>query len=599
MSRLQIKNRKCPNPVRGGVFAAAALLCAVCSLSAAPIKVGNPGFPYSVPGSFLTVGVQKQGQYMFRSLSGLWIRNVSTVWREDVCRIVPSVGGKDLEVTDCVMREGWLEARTAEGSVEFAYLRPDVILVRSRSSEMSVRFEFQRPRQIYDFPSAFGRTIDYLHYNADRILMDTRVGVRDPGKGTSISVHPATNGIEVAILDIHTGDWDGSEVKGSFDEAVKKQKASFGKMYASLPSVPKEFEWARREAAILFWTTIAGPRGMFKRPMMLMSNNWMNKTWSWDHAINALSLGYHDQDAAWDQFRCMFDFLSPEGMMPDMVSDEQIYWIAVKPPVHGWVFSKLREMKEFPKDKLAIAYDIIGRWTWWWLKHRDFDRNGLVEYLDGCDSGWDNSTAICMNRPPLETPDLQAFLVLQMECLADLAKTLGKRDESAMWATRARKMLDATVKILFDDDGAPRVRRLRDNGFDRDSLSLVTRLPLILGKRLPEKCRARMIADIKEKGFITDWGLATESVNSRHYHPNGYWKGPIWGPSSLIAIEGLRVCGENELADDLALKYCKLMMKSGFSENFDAKTGVARRDPAYTWTASAFLVIAHELEMRR
>ena len=580
------------------VAALAMISCAMLAF-AEPVKVGNPGFPYSVPGSFLTVCRCEKGRYMFNTYPGLWLRNVSTSWRENFCRLVPSVGGKDVEVTECVMRGGWLEAKTDKGAIEFAYLRPDVVLVRSKSPEMHIRFEYQFPRQKYDFPATFGRTIDYMHFNADRILMDTRVGVRDPDRGNTVRVHPSKDGIEVALLDIHTGDWDGNEVKGTFAEAVAREKASFERMYASLPSVPKEFEWARHEAAILFWTTIAGPRGMFRRPMMLMSNNWMNKTWSWDHAINSLSLGYHDQDAAWEQFRCMFDFITPEGMMPDMVSDEQIFWLAVKPPVHGWVFSKLRAMKKFPKDKLEIAYDLIGKWTNWWLTRRDFDHNGLAEYLDGCDSGWDNSTAICMNRPPLETPDLQAFLILQMECLADIAKTLGRDAEAVQWTARAQKMLDATVKILFDEDGTPRVRRLRDGGFDRDSLSLVTRLPMILGKRLPEKCRAKMIADIKTKGFVTDWGLASESVNSKHYHPDGYWKGPIWGPSTLIAVEGLRACGEDALADEISLKFCKLIMKSGFSENFDAKTGDARRDPAYTWTASAFLVLAHELESRR
>ena len=39
-------------------------------------------------------------------------------------------------------------------------------------------------------------------------------------------------------------------------------------------------------------------------------------------------------------------------------------------------------------------------------------------------------------------------------------------------------------------------------------------------------------------------------------------------------------------------------MKSGFAENFDAKTGNGLRDPEYTWTASAFLVLAHELDER-
>jgi len=582
-------------------YLGALALASIMSLTAAvaaPVKVGNPGFPYSVPGSFLAVNKQLAGKYNFNSHPGLWIRNVSTCWRENFCRLVPSVDGKDIEVTECVMREGWLEARTAQGSIEFAFARPDVVLVRSKSPTMHIRFEYQHPRQKYHFPSTFGRTIDYLHFNADRILMDTRTGVRDPDNGNTVRVHPSKDGIEVALLDIHTSDWDGIEVKGTFEDAAKTQKASFEKMYASLPSVPSEFEWARHEAAVLFWTTIVGPRGMFKRPTMLMSNNWMNKTWSWDHAINSLSLGYHDQDAAWEQFCCMFDFMSKDGMMPDMVSDEEIFWLAVKPPVHGWVFSKLRAMKEFSPERLQIAYDLIGKWTNWWLTRRDFDHNGLAEYLDGCDSGWDNSTAICHNRPPLETPDLQAFLILQMESLADIAKTLGKTQEAAQWTERSKKMLDALVKVLFDENGVPRVRRLRDNGFDDQSLSLVTRLPLILGKRLPEKCRARMIADLKEKGFITDWGLASESTQSKYYHPDGYWKGPIWGPSTLIAVEGLRACGEDALADEIALKYCKLIMKSGFSENFDAKTGDARRDPAYTWTASAFLVLAHELQAR-
>ena len=277
-----------------GVRVLAALIVFACVLMsfAEPVKVGNPGFPYSVPGSFLTVCRCEKGKYMFNTYPGLWIRNVSTCWRENFCRLVPSVGGTDVEVTECVMREGWLEAKTEKGAIEFAYLRPDVVLVR------------------------------------------------------------------------------------------------------------------------------------------------------------------------------------------------------------------------------------------------------------------------------------------------------------------AKRMLDATVKILFDEDGAPRVRRLRDGGFDRDSLSLVTRLPMILGKRLPEKCRAKMIDDIKTKGFITDWGLASESVNSKHYHPDGYWKGPIWGPSTLIAVEGLRACGEDALADEISLKFGKLIMKSGFSENFDAKTGDARRDPAYTWTASAFLVLAHELQKK-
>ena len=37
-----------------------------------------------------------------------------------------------------------------------------------------------------------------------------------------------------------------------------------------------------------------------------------------------------------------------------------------------------------------------------------------------------------------------------------------------------------------------------------------------------------------------------------------------------------------------------MVSASGFAENFDAVTGEGLRDRAYTWTASAFLVMCHE-----
>ena len=37
-----------------------------------------------------------------------------------------------------------------------------------------------------------------------------------------------------------------------------------------------------------------------------------------------------------------------------------------------------------------------------------------------------------------------------------------------------------------------------------------------------------------------------------------------------------------------------MVRTSGFAENFDAVSGEGLRDRAYTWTASAFLAMAHE-----
>ena len=257
---------------RGFAFVAAVVAAAVAV--AAPVQVGNPGFMYSVPGSFLTVGRCEKGKYMFNTYPGLWIRNVSTSWRENFCRLVPSVDGKDIEVTQCVMRDGWLEACTEKGPIEFAYLRPDVVLVRSKSPEMHIRFEYQFPRQKYDFPSTFGRTIDYLHFNADRILMDTRTGVRDPDKGNTVRVHPSKDGIEVALLDIHTGDWNGA----TKDQIVSKLTTAMN-------------NGSLRNAIVLAHENYASTSAAMEEFLpVLKANGWQVVTISEMYAVNGKQL---------------------------------------------------------------------------------------------------------------------------------------------------------------------------------------------------------------------------------------------------------------------------------------------------------------------
>ena len=96
--------------------------------------------------------------------------------------------------------------------------------------------------------------------------------------------------------------------------------------------------------------------------------------------------------------------------------------------------------------------------------------------------------------------------------------------------------------------------------------------------------------------FVTEWGLATEHPQSDQYAADGYWRGPIWAPSTYIAVCGLERCGRSPLALDIARRFCRVCAHNGFSENFNAVTGEALRDRANTWTASVFLLLAQRLE---
>jgi glycogen debranching enzyme len=100
---------------------------------------------------------------------------------------------------------------------------------------------------------------------------------------------------------------------------------------------------------------------------------------------------------------------------------------------------------------------------------------------------------------------------------------------------------------------------------------------------------------LKEKGhFLTRHGLATESPKSRYYQPDGYWRGPIWAPATLLIADGLAACGEKALARTIARRFCDLCAAGGMAENFDALSGAGLRDRAYTWTASVFLILGHD-----
>ena len=37
--------------------------------------------------------------------------------------------------------------------------------------------------------------------------------------------------------------------------------------------------------------------------------------------------------------------------------------------------------------------------------------------------------------------------------------------------------------------------------------------------------------------FLTENGLATEMPKSNKYESNGYWRGPIWAPTTYLLVD--------------------------------------------------------------
>jgi hypothetical protein len=62
-----------------------------------------------------------------------------------------------------------------------------------------------------------------------------------------------------------------------------------------------------------------------------------------------------------------------------------------------------------------------------------------------------------------------------------------------------------------------------------------------------------------------------------------------------MIVDGLESSGQTEFARELKLRYCRMAAKNGLTENYDAVSGRGLRDGAYTWSASVFLIFAHDL----
>ena len=192
------------------------------------------------------------------------------------------------------------------------------------------------------------------------------------------------------------------------------------------------------------------------------------------------------------------------------------------------------------------------------------------------------------------TADLAAFLVLQLHQLASLAGELGRPEEAARWTRTAAETQTAMLDQLWNGDRF--VTRGVDTGDTWSSSSLLDLMPIVLGEHLPDDVSGVLAERLQ--AHLTHYGLATELPTSPHYRSDGYWRGPIWAPATVLIEDGLRRAGHEHLADEISARFRALCETSGFAENFDALTGEGLRDRAYTWTASSYLLLARDHQRR-
>lgn len=384
-----------------------------------------------------------------------------------------------------------------------------------------------------------------------------------------------------------------------FSSLREASKERWRTWFDTVPNVDAKYAKTYAYAWWVMANNLISPQGNVIYEAMTPSKLGYVGLWSWDNAMHSLAYRHVDAELARNQIRTMLAHQLPNGMIPDVVYDEGVVFTidhpivgeVTKPPILAWAALKLHEIDPDVKF-LSEIYVPLVRLNAWWFSMNDDDGDGLAQYNHPYSSGLDDSP-LWDEGMPVESPDLNTYLYIQMISLAKIAEILNMNVESAMWQRRAASLVSQMIKHFWDPEaGLFWVIK------DHVPVKVVTPFnlfPLWTGQ-LPEAIKDRLLEQLINPDMF--WGkykIPTVARNDSHYNPQTMWRGPVWANINYFFIEALISNGETQLANDLRESTLEMIMaQNGIYEYYDAETGVPpkRAVNIFGWTSAVFIDLA-------
>ncbi|MCB0030798.1 MAG: hypothetical protein KDE28_22960, partial [Anaerolineales bacterium] len=241
---------------------------------------------------------------------------------------------------------------------------------------------------------------------------------------------------------------------------------------------------------------------------------------------------------------------------------------------------------------LREIYIPLVRWNAWWFAMNDDDVDGLAQYNHPYSSGLDDNPLWDWGMP-VESPDLNTYLCVQMGSLAMIADILGIDYEAAMWRRRAASIVKRMVADMWDPERGLFVALHND-----EPLPVTTPFnlyPLWTGQ-LPPDIRKRVLQHLTDPAeFWGEFALPSVAYNDPKFAADTMWRGPVWVNINYFFIEALRQIGELALARELREKTLALIMaQPSIHEYYNSLTGTPPATAAeiFGWTAAVFIDLA-------
>lgn len=382
------------------------------------------------------------------------------------------------------------------------------------------------------------------------------VGPKMCATPTTISWMPADGELEGYVC--WSTEYVEKKAPADFDVCAAQGQKDLEAWLAKFPAAPAKYATVRDAAGYITWICNQKPIWRLKEGGMYMSRCGAGqRSVAWLQCLAAMAA--KDQKLAFDLLHNYFAMQDELGAIPGS-ADERIveYGIPVS-PMQG--LAAIRILDQFGDENVdpkqcERLYAPLCSWVNWWKTYR-CGSNGLMSYhlpdeiaIGSCPAVW--------NVKPIQSPDLQAYMVLCLEACGRLAGILGDAAAAKSYAAEAEALTAKMVEQLWDGDCFV---CMYDGGKKTvNPHSVLSYIPVILGKRLPQEILTKLVKHLADpRKYFTAHGFVTESLDS----PIVKARGACCSAAQAVLTVALAAAGEKELAAKNAENWCGTCLELG------------------------------------